>query len=109
MPVRDVKQLPGRPAARGRAGRTRSNPVQLTLAALLFAFFAVFLVWPILQVVAGGFVRPGGGVTVGYVALVFQDPVLRGGLLNAVLIAVLVTALSLLISMPLAVLFGLVR
>ena len=86
------------------AARGRPNHVHLALASLLFAFFAVFLVWPIFQVVAGGFVRPGGGVTFGYVALVFQDPVLRGGLLNAVLIAVLVTALSLLISMPLAVL-----
>jgi len=88
------------------SGNTRGRPnfVHLALAALLFAFFAVFLVWPILQVVVGGFVRPGGGVTLGYVALVFQDPVLRGGLFKAVLIAVLVTVLSLVISVPLSVL-----
>lgn len=71
---------------------------------MLYALFAVFLAWPILRVIGGGFIRPGGRPTFEFVSLVFSDPVLRGGLFNAMLIAVLVTALALLISLPLAVL-----
>jgi iron(III) transport system permease protein len=82
----------------------RAKPLHVTLAGFLYAFFAVFLLWPIFEVVRGGFARPGGGLTLEYVALVFQDPVLRGGLLNATFIAVMVTLLALLIALPLAVL-----
>ena len=71
---------------------------------MLYALFAVFLVWPIIWVIRGGFVRPDGRPTLEFVSLVFHDPVLRGGLFNAMLIAVLVTALALLIALPLAVL-----
>lgn len=82
----------------------RAKPFHLALAAMLYGLFAVFLVWPIVQVVHGGFVGPGGRPTLQFVSLVFQDPVLRRGLVNGLLIAVLVTALALLISLPLAVL-----
>ena len=90
--------------------RTRLPPAtspfrtHIAPATVLLAFFAAFLVWPILEVVRGGFVRPSGGLTFSYVALVFQDPVLRHGLLNATFIAICVTGLSLLIALPLAVL-----
>ena len=82
----------------------RAKPLHVALAALLLVLFAVFLVWPILQVIRGGFVRADGRVTFEFVALVFQDPVLRHGLLNAAGIAVCVTLLALGISLPLAVL-----
>ena len=55
------------------------------LAALLYAFFAVFLIWPIGQVVYTGFVTPDGSLTLRYVALIFESPVLREGLVNATL------------------------
>ena len=86
-----------------RSGGERATPLHLALAAGLYALFAVFLLWPILQVIHGGFVRDGG-VTFQFVALVFRDPVLRGGLVNAFVIAALVTLLSLAIALPLAVL-----
>ena len=82
----------------------RPQPLHLFLAALLYALFAVFLLWPIVQVVHGGFIRPDGGPTFEFVSLVFRDPVLRGGLFNAMAIAVCVTLLALAISLPLAVL-----
>jgi iron(III) transport system permease protein len=82
----------------------RAKPLHLALAALLYALAAVFLVWPILQVAHGGFVGAQGRLTAEPVLLVFRDPVLRRGLFNAFSIAVAVTALSLLISLPLAVL-----
>jgi iron(III) transport system permease protein len=81
----------------------RAKPSHLLLAALLYLFFAVFLVWPIVQVVGTGFVR-NGHFTLEYVALVFRDPVLVKGLLNSVMVAVGVTSLSLAIALPLAVL-----
>lgn len=73
-------------------------------AALLYAFFAVFLIWPIVSVVGAGFASPAGGFTLKYLALIFKDPALVRGLLNATLIACCVTAVTLLLSLPLAVL-----
>jgi iron(III) transport system permease protein len=86
---------------RASAGRSRGH---VLLAALLYAFFAVFLIWPILQVVYTGFVTPGGSVTFRYVGLIFASPVLREGLFNATMVAVLVTTVTLTISLPLAIL-----
>ena len=105
-PAAAAPPAPPRPAGKRRAASDTAppRPGHVALTVLLYVFFAVFLVWPILQVVAGGFVRSDGRVTFDFVALVFQDPVLRRGLLNATLVAVLVTVLSLLIALPLAVL-----
>src|SRR5215212_10096870 len=76
----------------------------LSLAVILL-IFAVFLVLPIVAVLRVGFVgTSGGGFTFGYVAAVFKDPELRAGLINSGIIAILVTTLSLLISLPLAIL-----
>ena len=80
------------------------EPRHLLLALALLAFFALFLVWPIVNVVAQGFVGPGGGFTVEYVAQVLSDPVFLRGLWNATLIALTTTGVCLLIAVPLAVL-----
>jgi iron(III) transport system permease protein len=86
-----------------RSSATRSRG-HILLAALLYAFFAVFLIWPILQVVYTGFVTPDGALTFRYVGLIFASPILREGLFNATLVAVLVTTATLAISLPLAIL-----
>lgn len=83
------------------AGRSRGH---VLLAVLIYAFFAVFLIWPILQVVYTGFVTPDGSLTFRYVGLIFASPVLREGLFNATMVAVLVTTVTLAISLPLAIL-----
>jgi ABC-type uncharacterized transport system permease subunit len=49
---------------------------------LIFAFFAAFLVWPIWLTVRGAF-WSAKGPTLAYVAEVFQHPLYRQGLLNA--------------------------
>ena len=91
--------------AGGRTGLLRrATPMHWTLTALLYLFFAVFLIWPIVQVVAVGFTDKAGGFTLRYVWLVFQNPVLVQGLANAFSIAIAVTLLTLVISLPLAVL-----
>jgi iron(III) transport system permease protein len=76
-------------------------------AGLLLLFTALLLV-PIYVVVKVGFFgipRPDapGHFTLTYIAAIFQDPALREGLWNSVKIAVCVTALCILISVPLAV------
>lgn len=74
------------------------------LFALLLAGLAVFLIWPIVLTVWGGFESPEGGFTTRYIAAVFQDPLLVQGLLNSLMIAVGTTLLCFVIAMPMAVL-----
>lgn len=76
---------------------------------LLLVAFAAFLLWPIsrvLQVAFFGIPEVGkrGTFTWAYIAAVFQDHEFRSGLLNSATIAVCVTLLCLLISVPLALL-----
>ncbi|MCC6240442.1 MAG: iron ABC transporter permease [Phycisphaerales bacterium] len=85
------------------------NWAQLLLMGGVYLFFAVFLIWPIAQVVAGGFMRSqpdaaGSRFTLSYFQLIFQDPVLVRGLINAALIAILTTLATLALAVPLAVL-----
>ena len=82
----------------------RGKPSHHVTAALLYAFFALFLIWPIVNVVWVGFQSPAGGFTLEYVALVFRDASLVSGLWNATLIALLTTLVTLVIALPLAIL-----
>jgi iron(III) transport system permease protein len=70
----------------------------------LYVFFWLFFLWPIYRILVRGFVTRSGHFTWQYVGLIFSDPELVRGLLNAIAIAAVVTVLSLLISMPLAIL-----
>ena len=79
------------------------------LLALVLTVFAVFLLWPIYQVVRVAFFGvpaegSGGEFTLGYFKAIFLDADLRQGLVNSALIAVGVTIVCILISVPLAVL-----
>ncbi|MGP1309100.1 MAG: ABC transporter permease [Phycisphaerales bacterium] len=84
--------------------RSTAFAQQVLLVALL-ALLGVFLVVPVWLTVRGGFVEDpvsGDGFTLRHVALVFRDPVLREGLMNALGLAVVSTTLSVLIGAPLA-------
>ncbi len=75
--------------------------------ALLFAALTIlilFLVYPILLTVWGGFTTGDGGFTLGHIAAVFSDPVLVQGLINSFKIATGTTTLAILIALPLAIL-----
>ena len=87
-----------------REKNASASPGHLATAAILYALFGVFLLWPIAQVLRRGFEGRAGGFTFQYIALVFRDPVLVRGLLNAIVVAVCVTAATVLISLPLAIL-----
>lgn len=87
--------------------RGRTAPPTLLhsiLAGCLYVFFAVLLIWPILQIVKTGFTRPNGSLTLDYLLLIFRDALLVRGLLNAAGIAICVTVLTLIVSLPLAIL-----
>ncbi len=96
---------PRAPLLRRRGRLAQARPAHLVIAGLLYLFFAVFLAWPILNVVWVGFRDPEtGGLTLEYIRLVFSDLTLVRGLLNATGIAFATTLLSFVIAMPLAVL-----
>src|SRR5688500_5242408 len=72
------------------------------ILAVILAAFAVFLIWPIVQVVRVGFFGiPGepdsGTFTLSFIVAIFQDHSLRQGLINSALIAVSVTLVCMLI------------
>jgi iron(III) transport system permease protein len=66
------------------------------------AFFAVFFIWPISQILKGGFVDADGHFTFAYLTALLADPTYRAGLINSFLIACATTTLALLIALPLA-------
>lgn len=83
--------------------RSRAPLSHYATAAGLYAFFAVFLIWPLAQIVRTGFVDPRTGtLTLRYLGLIFQDPTLVRGLVNATLVAVAVTVATAAVSLPLA-------
>lgn len=66
-------------------------------------FFAAFFIWPVVQILKGGFVDADGRLTFGYLAALLADPIYRGGLANSFLLACAATSLALLLALPLAV------
>jgi len=64
-------------------------------------FFACFFLWPIWQILQGGF-QDADGFTLDYVVEVFRNPIYLGGFRNAFGIAICTTLLAMLIAVPLA-------
>ncbi len=81
--------------------------VQQGLVVLALGGLALFLLYPIWLTVRGGFAddpATGTGFTLDHLLLTIRDPVLRAGIFNALGIATATTILSILISLPLAML-----
>ncbi|GAB5562010.1 MAG: iron ABC transporter permease [Synoicihabitans sp.] len=70
--------------------------------AVTAAFFAAFFVWPILQILRGGFIDADGNLTLAYLFAVLQDPIYLRGLGNSFLLACATTTLAFLLAVPLA-------
>ena len=79
-----------------------SKPFARVVFVLTAVFFAAFFVWPILQILKGGFLDADGHLTFAFLGAVLSDPVYLGGLRNAFLLACATTAIALLIALPLA-------
>ena len=71
--------------------------------ALTLGFFAVFFVWPILQILQGGFRDADGHLTFSYLQALLANPLYLHGLANSFNLALLSTCLALLLALPLAV------
>jgi iron(III) transport system permease protein len=78
-----------------------------TTARLVFlftaVFFAVFFVWPVLQILRGGFIDADGRPTFAYLRTLLTDPLYLVDLRNSFLLACAGTSMALLIALPLAV------
>ena len=70
--------------------------------ALTAVFFAAFFLWPIFQILKGGFIDADGRFTLDYIGALLADPTYLGGMGNSFLLACATTALTFLIAMPLA-------
>ena len=77
-----------------------------TFARLVFLstllFFGAFFLWPILQILRGGFIDANGAPTLAYLGSLLTDPIYLGGLANSFLLAATTTLLALLVALPLA-------
>ncbi|MEO7599504.1 MAG: ABC transporter permease subunit, partial [Opitutus sp.] len=79
-----------------------SQTLARTIFAVTAAFFAAFFLWPILQILKGGFIDADGHVTFAYLSVLLRDPTYLAGLRNSFLLAFATTSLALLIAVPLA-------
>ncbi len=70
--------------------------------ALMLVFFGAFFLWPILQILKGGFVNADGHFTIAYLGQVLANPMYLGGLANSFLLALTTTLFALVIALPLA-------
>ncbi|MCA9304144.1 MAG: iron ABC transporter permease [Phycisphaerales bacterium] len=89
------------------SARTTRALIQYSLMGGLLFLLAVFLLYPIGLTVRGGFaedVSTGDGWTLDHLMLVFRDPLLIKGIVNAFKIAITTTLLCIIVSLPLAVL-----
>ena len=77
------------------------NRQGMAMGAVL-ALFGIFLILPLILTLSGGFESKQGGFTAYHILEVFRDPLLRAGLVNSLWIAIAVTGLCLVISLPLA-------
>jgi iron(III) transport system permease protein len=88
------------------AAAAHSPAMSHSVARLVFVgtalFFAAFFLWPVFQILQGGFVDASGRVTFSYLAALLTDPIYLGGLRNSFLLACAATTIALLLALPLA-------
>src|SRR5437867_274819 len=100
---------PTQTIARPRKRRPALHLGSWLLLLIVTIVFAAFLLWPIYQVVRVAFfgvpnTSEAGTLTLGYFREIALDPALREGIFNSACIAICVTIIATLISIPLALL-----
>lgn len=83
---------------------SRAHIYQYALFAVITAFMAVFMVWPIALTVRCGFVDTNDQFTLEYMLGIFRDPVTLTALRNSIAIAICTTGLCLALALPLSML-----
>lgn len=79
-----------------------SRTVARAIFLLTLAFFGAFFLWPIGQILRGGFINADGRFTFDYVLALLADPIYLTGLGNSFALACTTTCFALLLSVPLA-------
>ena len=76
------------------------------LASLVFlgtlAFLGAFVVWPVVQIVQGGFLDANGHFTLAHLGALLAHPLYREGLINSFLLACVTTVFAFALGLPLA-------
>jgi iron(III) transport system permease protein len=80
-----------------------SKPFARLVFGLTAVCFAAFFIWPIVQILRGGFLDADGHLTFAYLGALLADPTYRAALANSFLLACAATALALVLALPLAV------
>jgi iron(III) transport system permease protein len=65
-----------------------SRPLSIFVLIVSGLYFALFLVWPVVETLRGAFFTSEGVFTFAYLAEVFRNPIYLEGLINAFLLAV---------------------
>ena len=79
-----------------------SKPLARLFVGLMAVLLGAFFVWPVLQILRGGFVDADGRLTFAYLAVLLSDPTYLAGLGNSLLLGATATALALALAVPLA-------
>jgi iron(III) transport system permease protein len=79
-----------------------SKPFAIAVYAVTIAFFAAFFVWPIAQILHGGFVDANGHFTLAFARGVFSNSIYLDGLSNAFTLGAASTLFAVLLGVPLA-------
>jgi len=80
-----------------------SKPFARLVFGLTAACFAAFFIWPIWQILKGGFIDADGRLSFAYLGALLADPIYREALGNSFLLACAATVLALVLALPLAV------
>jgi len=83
-----------------------SKRLAISVYLVSIVFFGCFFIWPIWEIIRGGFFDYEHGFTLAYVKTVFQNPVYVEGLINSFTMGIGSTVLGLFIAVPLAYLFN---
>ncbi len=80
-----------------------SRSFGLFIYGIVSVFFLCFFIWPIWQILKGGFIDANGHFTLAYFTEVFASPIYREGFCNSFWLAVCSTLMTMLVAIPLAV------
>lgn len=83
-----------------------SKRLSITVYTISIAFFFCFFIWPIWEIIRGGFFDYEKGFTLTYIKTVFANPIYREGLINSFEMGIGSTLLALLLAVPLAYIFN---
>lgn len=79
-----------------------SKSFSLSVFGFTLLFFAAFMLWPVWQIVRGGFFDSTGQFSVAYFVEIFNNPLYLDGLKNSFLMGIYSTILAVLLALPLA-------